>query len=215
MWTRQLGALLLKDLQLHGLAMALAIGGLVLVTMSTANALPERLAAFHIVLVFNLNFILAALVWSDWLISRERSKRTFAWLRTMPVDDRVLAGSKFIAVGAAGILCWCLTSALIAPEFRPSPATWLALQCVLLLLGAISVSAVWRLNPKLGQIVQLSLVIVPSILFGVVTTRAAWSIAALEQWNAWIAAGLLMVYAATVIGTMRWVNRAETNELIT
>ena len=215
MWTRQLGALLLKDLQLHGAATALAIGGLVLVTMSTGNAFPERLAAFHVVFVFNLNFIMAPLLWGDWLISRERSKQTFAWLRTMPVDDRVLAGSKFIAAAAAGILCWCLTSALIAPECRPSPDTWLALQCVLLLCGAISVSATWRLSPKLGQIAQLALVILPSLLLGVVTTRAAWSVAALKPWNGWFAAGLLMVYAATVVGTMRWVSRAETNQLIT
>ena len=215
MWTRQLGALLRKDLQLHGWATALSIGGLVLVTMSTGNALPERLAAFQIVFVFNLNFIMAPLMWGDWLISRERSEQTFAWLRTMPLDDRVLAGSKFITAAAAGILCWCLTSALIAPEFRPSPDTWLALQCVLLLCGAISVSATWRLSPKLGQIAQLTLVIVPSILFGVVTTRAAWSIAALEQWTGWFTAGLMMVYAATVVGTMRWVSRAETNQLIT
>jgi hypothetical protein len=34
---------------------------------------------FLVALVFNINFLLA-LLWSEWLITRERSKRTFAWL---------------------------------------------------------------------------------------------------------------------------------------
>ena len=36
--------------------------------------------------VFNINMLLAAF-WSEWLISREKTKGTFAWLRACPIGS--------------------------------------------------------------------------------------------------------------------------------
>ena len=93
--------------------------------------------------VFNLNLFLTML-WSDWLITRERSKRTFAWLRGLPVDDRVLAGSKFVVAAGCCVALWLVSSALFAPESWRSPGTGLVLQCVLLTFGGLTVATKWR-----------------------------------------------------------------------
>ena len=100
MLSRQLAVLVAKDLRLHWRALAGAMAGTLTLAAAAAYAIPQG-SGPRVALVFNLNLMLA-LLWSEWLITRERSKGTFRWLRTLPVDDRAVVGSKFAAAGITG-----------------------------------------------------------------------------------------------------------------
>ncbi len=218
MWTRQARALIAKDLRLHGRAVALTIAGCLLVLATALHVMPQGVGP-RVSFVFNLNLFLTML-WSDWLITRERSKRTFAWLRALPVDDGLLASSKFVAAAGCCVALWLVSSALFARElWRPS-GTGLVLQCALLTFGGLTVATKWRFPWQLGQVLPLVIVLVPVLLFmtlaGDGTDRHDSLIAV---WNApcgtlAAAASLLAVYAAIVTITLRWVTRADTFQLV-
>ena len=218
MWTRQLGALITKDLRLHGRAFTATVIGCLLLFAAVFHLAPRGVGP-QLSFVFTTNLFLTML-WSDWLITRERSKRTFAWLRALPVDDRVLASSKFVVASGCCVALWLVSSALFAQEFWRSPGTGLVLQCALLTFGGLTVATKWRFPWRLGQILPLVIVLVPVLLFmtlaGDGTDRRESLIAV---WNApygqpAAAASLLAVYAAIVAVTIRWVTRADTFQLV-
>ena len=219
MWTRQLGALLIKDFQLHGLATALTIVGLILLA-AILDATLGSAAGPRQIFIINLNLLFSLFLWAEWLITRECSKGTFAWLRTMPVDDRVLVGSKFIGAAAACTLCWFLSSSVMSPELWHSPATGLILQCALLMAVTLSVAAKWRFGSRLGQVAGASVIGIPVLLvYWFVGDDVERQAALIAVWNApygrlAIAASLLVVCAAIVLSTMRWVSRSDTYRLI-
>ena len=221
MWTRQTrqcGALIGKDLRLHGRAVALTIASCLLFLATAIRVMPQGVGP-RVAFVFNSNLLLT-LMWSDWLITRERSKRTFAWLRGLPVDDRVLARAKFVMAAGWCVALWLVSSALFARELWRPPGTVLVLQCGLVAFGGLSVATKWRFPWRLGQILPLVIVLVPVLLLmtlaGDGTDRREILIAV---WNApygklAAATALLAVYAAIVAATVRWVTRADTFQLI-
>ena len=211
-------ALIAKDLRLHGQAFALATAGCLLLLATATRVMPQGIGP-RVSFVFNMNLLLT-LLWSDWLITRERSKRTFAWLRGLPVDDRVLGSAKFIVAAGCGVALWLVSSVLFARELWQPPGTALVLQCAIVAFGGLSVAAKWRFSWRLGQVLPLVVVLVPVLLFttlaGDGTDRQASLIA---MWNApygtlAAAASLLAVYAAIVAITLRWVTRADTFQLV-
>ncbi len=221
MWTRQTGqcgALIAKDLRLHGRAVALTMASYLLFLATAIRLMPQGVGP-RVSFVFNSNLLLT-LMWSDWLITRERSKRTFAWLRGLPVDDRVLARAKFAMAAGWCVALWLVSSALFARELWRPPGTALVLQCGLVAFGGLSVATTWRFPWRLGQVLPLVIVLVPVLLLmtlaGDGTDRREILIAG---WNApygklAAAAALLAVYAAIVAATVRWVTRADTFQLI-
>ena len=76
MWTRHARALIVKDLRLHGRAVALTSAGCLLLLATATYVVPQGVGP-RVSFVINLNLLLP-LLWSDWLITRERSKRTFS-----------------------------------------------------------------------------------------------------------------------------------------
>jgi hypothetical protein len=218
MWTRQFQALIAKDLRLHGRAVGLTIGGsLALIEM--AEYVAPTGAGPRSSFVFSVNLLLT-LLWSDWLITRERSKRTFAWLRTLPVDDRLLAGSKFVAAAGCCVVCWTVSSGLFARELWRPLGTGLVLQCALVTFGGLSIATKWRLPWRPGQVAPLVIVLVPVLIFMTVADEDTPVRARLlTMWTApygrpIAVAFLLAIYAAIVAVTIRWVRRADTYQLV-
>lgn len=114
--TRQTRAPIVKDLRLHGRAFALTLAAGLLLCLTLNRVEPQAVGA-RVSLVCNINLLLT-LLWSDWLITRERSKRTFAWLRGLPVDDGVLASAKFLVAGGC---CVTFPGSLPQSLLRDSP----------------------------------------------------------------------------------------------
>lgn len=210
-------ALLAKDLRLHGLPLLLLFGVVVAACAGVMQFAPNRepIPGF----VFNVNMLFSILM-SEWLITRERSKRSFAWLRSLPVDDRAVAASKFLYAAAASVVLWTASSALFAPGLWSPWSTGLVLQCSLLVLGALLIGARWRTNWRYAPMAALIVFVGPILIFlalmGEGTARRA-ILAAL--WNApygppLAAGGLLLVYISIVWSTVLWIERADTHQLV-
>ena len=209
-------ALLAKDLRLHGLPLLLLVGVLFAACAGVQFA-PGRgpIPGF----VFNMN-MLAPLLLSEWLIARERAKRSFAWLRSLPVDDRTVVVGKFLYAAVVSVALWATSSALFAPVLWSPWSTGLVLLCSLLVLGALLIAARWRTNWRYAPMAAVGVFAGPILVFlalvGEDTARRA-ALAAL--WNApygppLAAAGLLLMYVSIVWSTVRWVERADTYQLV-
>ena len=217
MKSRDLIALFAKDLRLHGLPLLLFIGISLAACAGVTQIAPNRgpIPGF----VFNVNMVFSILM-SEWLITRERSKKSFAWLRSLPVDDRTVAVGKFLYAAVASVVLWTASSALFAPGLWSPWSTGLVLQASLLVFGALLIAARWRTNWRYAPMVALGVFAGPILVFlalmGEDTTRRA-ALAAL--WNApygppLAAAGLLLMYISIVWWTVRWVERADTFQLV-
>ncbi len=218
MWTSQWGTLIGKDLRLHGSAIALAMAGALALLAAGTQLAPQGIGP-RVSLVFNVN-ILLTLLWSEWLVTRERSKRTFAWLRTLPVDDRVLAGSKFVTAAGCCVLFWSLSTSLFARELWQPTGVGVTLLCMVLSFGGLGIAARLRFSWRIGQLAPLCIVGLPVLLFivfaGNGTTRRD---ALIALWTApWgrtvVAASLFLVYCVIVLITVHWLTRAETVDLV-
>ncbi|HIE91473.1 MAG TPA: hypothetical protein EYQ83_00855 [Acidobacteria bacterium] len=218
MWTRQVRTFLAKDARLHGRAAAVVIVGTLIAIATLVVFIPQGVGP-QVALVFNINFLLA-LLWSEWLITRERSKGTFAWLRTLPTDDRALAGSKFVASAGLTVLLWTLSTTLFAREFWRPVGTWIVLLTLLLTFGGLAIAAKWRFSWRVGHIGPLLAFAAPLLLFMTVAgdgTERRDALIAL--WNApWgrtvVSVAFCLVYVAIVVITTRWVTRADTVDLV-
>ncbi|MCY4616245.1 MAG: hypothetical protein OXC71_07640 [Chloroflexi bacterium] len=209
-------ALLAKDLRLHGLPLLLLIGVLLAVCAGVQFA-PRRgpIPGF----VFNMNLI-APLLLAELLIARERAKRSFAWLRSLPVDDRTVVVGKFFYAAVVSVALWTTSSALFAPVLWSPWSTGLVLQCSLLVLGALLIAARWRTNWRYAPMVAVGVFAGPILVFlAVMGEGTARRAAVLALWNApygppLAAAGLLLVYVSIVWWTVRWVERVDTCQLV-
>ena len=209
-------ALLAKDLRLHGLPLLLLIGVLLAVCAGVQFA-PRRgpIPGF----VFNMNLI-APLLLAELLIARERAKRSFAWLRSLPVDDRTVVVGKFFYAAVVSVALWTTSSALFAPVLWSPWSTGLVLQCSLLVLGALLIAARWRTNWRYAPMVAVGVFAGPILVFlAVMGEGTARRAAVLALWNApygppLAAAGLLLVYVSIVWWTVRWVERVDTYQLV-
>ena len=209
--------LLAKDLRLHGLPLLLMMGVVLAACAGVMQFVPNRrpIPGF----VFNVNMFFSILM-SEWLITRERSKRSFAWLRSLPVDDRTVAAGKFLYAAVVSAVLWTASSALFAPVLWSPWSTGLVLQCSLLVLGALLIGARWRTNWRYAHGVALAVFAGPILIFlALVGEDTARRAALVALWNApygpaLAAAGLLLVYVSTIWWTVRWVERADTYQLV-
>lgn len=209
--------LLAKDLRLHGLPLLLMMGVVLAACAGVMQFVPNRrpIPGF----VFNVNMFFSILM-SEWLITRERSKRSFAWLRSLPVDDRTVAAGKFLYAAVVSAVLWTASSALFAPVLWSPWSTGLVLQCSLLVLGALLIGARWRTNWRYAHGVALAIFAGPILIFlALVGEDTARRAALVALWNApygppLAAASLLLVYVSTIWWTVRWVERADTYQLV-
>lgn len=215
---RQIRALIANDFRLHGRSVLLVITGALALLAVTTQAL-ERGVGPRVTMVVQFNLFLP-LFWSEWLVSRERATQTVAWLRTLPVDDRLVVLAKFLAGAVWCLLLSVLTTAGFAREVWQSPGTGLALVASVLLFNALTMAARWRLNWRMGLIGPMLLVLIPLLLFMSLAGDGTPSRAALLAW--WsapegpllTAGALLLLYVGVVVATAAWVHRVETHRLV-
>ena len=211
-------ALMAKDLRLHGRSLLLVLAGILLMMAVMMNYVSASVSANQ-AFVVQINFFMTLLL-GEWLVVRERSTRSFAWLRSLPVDDRTLAFSKFILAAACGAVMWTLSSALFARGLWQPPGDALVLLLGLLAFGAVCVATRWRLNWRYAHVVPIAIVGLPALAFIVYSEGGPERQAALlAAWNApygrpLTAGGLVLVHVLTVWSTVRWLERADTYEMV-
>lgn len=213
-------ALVLKDFRIHGrdiLVTQCGLFALIGVLTYLEPAEPSLLASA----IFNFNFLLAAF-WSEWLISREKVKGTFAWLRACPIDDRELVSAKFVAVAICTTPLWVATSVIFtgAYWFPGRTGAWITLHAVLLAFGALAVASRWRFGQKLGQMLPFLLLAVVMGVF-IVASRQGQSVPVDPEillrstvGQVMLASSALVAYAGIVAWTLRWVRRSDTATLL-
>jgi hypothetical protein len=217
---RHLTTLVANDLKVHGKGIALTDALMVAFVWFARRFKNDPVALF--LLIFNLNFLMA-LLWADWLITREKLKGTFGWLRTLPVSDRDLVAAKFLTAALCGATLWvAMTVPFVRGYFAGGAgiATWGVLLLMLLVVAGISVAVRWRFTQKLGVLVPGVLVLIPMLLFFGAKGRgwdaprllqACWSRPAGKAASAAALVALgLVVFALTV----RWVRRSDTFQLL-
>ena len=218
MTTRHILALVGKDLRIHWKGVA------------AAHAAVPAIAALAITLgdpqgnnvllgfVTNLNF-LGALLWGEWFVSREKTKGSFAWLRTLPIRPVDLCLSKFAVVGLCVVSLWALSSSMfLRDSFRDAPALWFVEQLGLLLFSAAVVASRMLFRQKLGQALPL-LAAMPIVLVALAAERYHFLDDALAYWETPGGKVSVMVALAAAWGgvcalTIRLVAAAETRRLV-
>jgi hypothetical protein len=215
---RHVNALIGNDARLHGRAVLLTQAGAVALIW-LASRLPRSADALA-GLVFNLNF-LVALLWGDWLISREKLKGTFGWLRTLPVDDRDLVTAKFVSTSVCAAAMWTLTSLpFLAGYFAPRRTTWGILCLCIVAFAGVSVAVRWRFTQKAGLVVPLLVVLIP--VLGLILARQSRPQMVQAIYGAWdsaagrgaIALALGLLLATAYAMTVRWVRQSDTFQLL-
>jgi ABC-type Na+ efflux pump permease subunit len=215
---RHVNALIANDARLHGRAILLTQAGAVALIWLAAR-LPRSTDALA-GLVFNLNFLIA-LLWGDWLISREKLKGTFGWLRTLPVDDRDLVTAKFVSTSICATTLWMLTSLpFLSGYFAPRRTTWGILCLCIVAFAGVSVAVRWRFTQKAGLVVPLLVVLVPVLVL--ILARQSRPEMVQRIYGAWDSAGgraaiavaLAGLLAAAYAMTLRWVRQSDTFQLL-
>ena len=217
MSARLLWILMAKDLRLHGMPLLLVFAAILSFVGLVIRFVPSD--ASPVGFVTNVNMFIP-LMFSEWFIARERSTHSFAWLRSLPVDDRSLALSKFLLASACGVALWTASTGLFARQVWQSKGEPLVTLCALAAFGALCVATRWRINWHLAHMIPfgiLAALLLAGLLVAREGTRARGALIAF--WNApygpiLIAAGLLLVYLGIVWNTIRWVQRADTWQLV-
>ena len=216
---RTLLALVAKDLRLHRRPIALTTAALLGICTAATHVGPDRGMNAFAYFVFRVNALMVVFL-PEWLVARERATRTFAWLRTLPVDDHALAGSKFLLAAAVCVVQWTTTSGLFAQALWSPWTTGLVLQCMLLVLGALCLGARLRFNWRYAHVAGMLLFVAPVMLFTAFAGDGTARRAALDAlWNApygrlLAAAGLLLIYLSIVGTIVRWFARADTYRIV-
>ena len=218
MTTRHILALTGKDVRIHWKGIAAAHAGVVAITgLGIAFGNPQE-DTVVLGFVSNLNF-LGALLWGEWFVSREKTKGSFAWLRTLPIRAGDLCLSKFLISGACVVSLWTLTSLLfLGDHFRQTPAVWMVEQVGLLLFSATVVASRMLFRQKLGQVLPLLLAL-PIVLVVLAAEGYQFLDEALAYWETTggkvaVALVLAAAYGGVCAFTIRLVGAAETRRLV-
>lgn len=217
-WSRVL-ALISNDFRIHGRDIALTQVG-VIALLAFAVFLKPMSTSVNASLIFNFNVLLAGF-WSEWLISREKTKGTLAWLRASAVSDLELVLAKFTTVAVCTITLWTVSSALLLPRLVLSRFdVWVVLQLSLLAFGACAVASRWRLGPKLGQLlpfIGLGAVLGVFVLLARTGALSALDPQVLLGYRAGaVVLGLVLatVHLVVFAVTLRWVRQSDTAALL-
>jgi hypothetical protein len=209
-----------NDLHLHGIALGATVIAVVVLLYAVKALEPSGSDPSAVGLILNLNLVMV-LVWGEWLVSREKTKGTIGWLRTLPVPSGALVMSKIATYMLACVVLWTASTILFVPHyfFPRAWLLWLALQSMLIFAGTLSVCGRFRFRQKVGQLLPLVVIGVP--LVGLLALRRVVpdAVAHLQvvllggAGLAAISVGLLASSAGVVAITSAWVRNAETFEL--
>lgn len=106
-------SLVMKDLWLHWRHFLVACGGaLLLLALMKAAAPPtparqEAWAQFY----FAVIFFISGILFTEWLVVKECARRTILWVRTLPLSDWAIVGSRFVS---HALMVWGLVAATVA-----------------------------------------------------------------------------------------------------
>ena len=218
MTIRHVLALMGKDLRIHWKGVAAAHAAALAITGLGITFGNRQGNGVLLAFVSNLNF-LCALLWGEWFVSREKTKGSFAWLRTLPIRTVDLCLSKFAITGVCVVSLWALTSLVyLRGEFRSSPAAWMVEQVGLLLFSATVVASRMLFRQKLGQVLPLLLVL-PIVLLALLAERYGLLDEVLAYWGTMggrvtVALALGAAYGGVCALTIRLVGAAETRRLV-
>ena len=221
---RIVSALMRKDLRLHWrgiLLTQLIVIVFVFWTFRLASRNVPRGEYAGAAALFNINFI-AALLWTEWLVSREKTKGTIAWLRTLPIADAQLVIAKFAAYLLIVGFLWIASTLLLVPWYwtRAGLLSMVLGFCALAAFGTMSIGARWRFRQKVGQTLPFAVLILPVFLIAFANDRKTALVLQIGNWAS-TAAGKLVVSSLLLAfsglccaWTMRWVSRADTQKLL-
>jgi hypothetical protein len=218
MKARHLAAVVANDARLHGRAVALTQAGAVaLVWLATRWPRSEDAVAG---LVLNLNIVIA-LLWGDWLVSREKLKATFGWLRTTPLADGDLVLAKFVSTIVCCSTMWVATTLpFLRGYYAARPAEWCVLWLAIVALAGLSMAIRWRFTQQLGLVAPLLIVLLPLLVLIAIkrdhpeTVRAVYGLWDHTGGRAAIAASLVAVLVSSWQFTRWWVGRSDTFGLL-
>jgi ABC-type transport system involved in multi-copper enzyme maturation permease subunit len=164
-------ALLWKDARLHWKHLLMACAGLVLIILLAKASRPPRdeaarqqLFQFHFTMVF-----LASILFGEWLVVQERARRTILWLRTLPVSDWQIVGSKY-----AGYLVmhWFLvlasTAAVDPSWFAAHVSEVVRYSAMVQVWGAALLGCRLLLSSKAGLMAPLMVVLIGTVLYNLI-----------------------------------------------
>ncbi len=220
---RTLSALVRKDLRLHWrgiLLTQLLVIASGFFTFRFTSKVP-RSESVNAAALFNFNFI-AALLWTEWLVSREKTKGTIAWLRTLPISDAQIVTAKFAVYLLIIGLLWIISTLLLAPWYwtRTGFLTSVLAFCALAAFGTISLGARWRFRQKVGHVLPLVVLLLPVVLIALANDCKTALVIQIGNWASTAAGklvviGLLLAFSALCFAwTMRWVSRSDTQNLL-
>lgn len=223
---RQVKALVIKDVWLHGRAIVLLLTANLAVYVLLLSLAPwlfpdTRLRA-SVSALFMPFVLYAALISSVWLIETERMKGTLAFLRTLPVSDSAIVLSKLLlssaiqaVTGVAGILL--LLPRLLEPRnlaFCP------LLVGGLVTFGNLSILTRLRYGTRLGAALPFLVLLVPCaaiIVLGWRMPKTAELLVASARAPTtvpiWLA-GEILINVAVWLYLTRWLPTQDTNDLL-
>ena len=223
MWRRQLIALVRNDLRVHGPGIAGMVGVILAVTTLFYFVPPPR--GDHRTAVasatFNLNVMLAIML-GEFLAAREKTKGTFAWLRTLPIADATVISSKFVSAWGWCVASWVITSVPFdrGTFFPDGWATWLVL---LLLCVTLASGSLWaRLCfPQRRGLIFLFAGAGMVMASGFALQRASpdLTMRVVDAWAAGVgkaiaAAALVACTGGLFTASAMWMSRSETTRLL-
>jgi ABC-2 family transporter protein len=136
-------------------------------------------------------------LYGQWLVDRERSKGTLAWVRSLPYSDAEIVFGKFAAYYAMQSTVFVAGSLLSAPmEVAKRPEGWLLTWLAILAFGALLMTGKWLFGEKLGQ--AAAGIILLGIVVGLAKATAA--VSKPQVASAWIYTLLLPCLLMSIVG---------------
>jgi ABC-type Na+ efflux pump permease subunit len=163
----EIRALVLKDLQVHWraagallLGWPIGIRAMVFIQQAAPEADPRTLPLI-VTLLSLLLFVAVTTGLATMLVERERTKETFAWLRTLPISDVHIVAAKYatgLLFHMVGWIAWWVTLGRVAPSLTLAQA--ISVWCLTLVAGSLALFS--RLAAS-GRVAAAS----PVVLFAV------------------------------------------------
>jgi len=185
----QIRALVWKDLQMHWRAAGLLLLGwpigvrlLVLIPHTSPGANPAALLV-EVTMVSLLLFVAVAVGLATTLVERERTKETFAWLRTLPVSDAHIVAGKCatgLVFHVVGFAAWWVVLGRIAPALTVPQV--MSVWCVTAVIASVPLVSQIASSGRLVAVAPVT-VLALGLLAGPMLGR--WPSAAAQATRAW------------------------------
>jgi hypothetical protein len=151
---RPIWALLKKDLHLHGRSYAVSVALIAALTLAVVRVVPIQGLDRRYPVSFNFA-VFGSLLYGQWLIDREKARRTLAWLRSMPVSDVHIVASKVVVLWVFQGVLFAVLLSVSAPDAlaRFGAADVLQKLLAVTVFATWLLAGKWLLGERLGQLV--------------------------------------------------------------